>query len=165
MPGDKQHRESYREHQQNPSGDSPFLDNTNISYFNGQILPQAKGGYPAVDNTMDRASIASHTGFPPLNINDITGITRGGEVTVVNDPNAYPPVSGSVDRFYPSSGASPSPGAPGGGFSAFHAGGHPSQPRHDDGVGTLRDNELVMMQSDDMRPPEQQHYMQHHQQR
>ena len=36
--------------------------------------------------TQDRASIASKSGF--LNVNDITGITRGGEVTVTHD--AYP---------------------------------------------------------------------------
>jgi len=70
-------------------------------------------GNPLVNETQDRASIASNPGFPE-NINDVTGITRGGEVTVVNDPHAFPPVNGSVERFYPSSGASPSPGASGG---------------------------------------------------
>lgn len=118
-------------------------------------MSNAAGPGRGPDQTMtlqDRASIASHTGFP-LNINDITGITRGGEVTVVNDPNAYPPVSGSVERFYPSSGASPSPGATGG-----YGYGKPSFARNEAG---FRDNELVMQMSDasnqprDYRPGEQ----------
>merc|ERR1712129_691679 len=36
-----------------------------------------------INETQDRASIASKSGF--LNVNDITGITRGGEVTVTHD--------------------------------------------------------------------------------
>lgn len=51
----------------------------------------------------------SNPGFP-LNVNDITGITRGDEVTVNNDLNMFPLIPGSLDRYYPSSGQSPSPG-------------------------------------------------------
>ena len=40
-----------------------------------------------INETQDRASIASKSGF--LNVNDITGITRGGEVTVTHE-NPYP---------------------------------------------------------------------------
>merc|ERR1719313_1998216 len=83
-----QNRASYRDHGPHPS-DSPFLDNTNISYFNGQLLPQMSNaaghgralGNQMVNETQDRASIASNTGVG-MNLNDITGITRGGEVTV-----------------------------------------------------------------------------------
>lgn len=148
----EKHRDSYREHGVHPA-DSPFLDNTNISYFNGQLLPPTSNvaghgrgpGNPLVNETQDRASIASNTGFP-LNLNDITGITRGGEVTVVNDPNAYPPVGGSVERFYPSSGASPSPIGPGGyGKPGMYDGPQSSLPRREPG---FRDNELVMQISD-----------------
>jgi hypothetical protein len=45
----------------------------------------------------------SNPGFP-LNVHDITGITRGEEVTVNNDLNMFPLIPGSLDRYYPSSG-------------------------------------------------------------
>ena len=56
--------------------DSPLLGDAtatdaDISYFNGQQLRYNN----FVNETQDRASIASKSGFP--NVNDITGITRG----------------------------------------------------------------------------------------
>lgn len=68
---------------------------------------------------------------------------------MVNDPRAFPPVNGSVERFYPSSGASPSPGASGGyagyGKPSYDGGPGHGYPRAE---GGYRDGELVMQNSD-----------------
>lgn len=54
-------------------------DQTHVSYqgHKGEVFYQNRPNY--INETQDRASIASKSGF--LNVNDITGITRGGEVT------------------------------------------------------------------------------------
>lgn len=92
--------------EQNHTADS-LLDHTNMSYLNGQQVPQPpifadNSRLRFINETQDRNSIMSNTmAGGHLNINDITGITRGGEVTVTNDPAMFPPhLQGSVDRYY-----------------------------------------------------------------
>ena len=65
--------------EQEPLSESPEprYQGRDIRYYQGP-----SSNY-IIDQTQDRASIASKSGF--LNVNDVTGITRGGEVTVTHD--------------------------------------------------------------------------------
>lgn len=60
-------------------------DEREIRYYNGQ--------QNNINETQDRNSIASKSGF--INMNDMTGITRGGEVTVNHDNDQYPMYQGA----------------------------------------------------------------------
>lgn len=75
---------------------SSILDNTNLSYFNGQQVPtpppQLAGKMRYICETQDRASIMSYT----QDVADMTGITRGD-------------VNGSSERHYFPNVQSPSP--------------------------------------------------------
>ena len=81
---------------------SSILDNTNLSYFNGQQVPAPPGKMRYIVETQDRASIMSYT----QDIANMTGITRGD---VTNDPAVYGGQNGSSDRYYYPNIQSPSP--------------------------------------------------------
>lgn len=89
-------RNHYQEEEQ--SYQTEGVSSSQVSYRDnkGEVIYHNGGPnvhYPnMINETQDRASIASKSGF--LNVNDITGITRGGEVTAEGFNTSY--INGTV---------------------------------------------------------------------